>query len=199
MQETNNNSNFNKSELWSLSLRDLFYKYIRFLPWFVLSVALSLFGAYAYLRYATPIYATGGTLVIKTELQGGRGDKYDDIFGGGKSQNIQSEIEVLRSRSLMARVVQKKNLQFSYFVKGKIKTANIYKASPFYLEVSNLKDPDRAFTLKIKVVDENGFRLNSDTRTIPFNQPFVNQFGSFRLMRNVGIGLSKDYSIVYQP
>ena len=199
MQETNNNSNFNKSELWSLSLRDLFYKYIRFLPWFVLSVALSLFGAYAYLRYATPIYATGGTLVIKTEQQGGRGDKYDDIFGGGKSQNIQSEIEVLRSRSLMARVVQKKNLQFSYFVKGKIKTANIYKASPFYLEVSNLKDPDRAFTLKIKVVDENGFRLNSDTITIPFNQPFVNQFGSFRLMRNVGIGLSKDYSIVYQP
>ena len=198
MQENNNNS-FNKSELWSLSLRDLFYKYIRFLPWFVLSVALSLFGAYAYLRYATPIYATGGTLVIKTEQQGGRGDKYDDIFGGGKSQNIQSEIEVLRSRSLMARVVQKKNLQFSYFVKGKIKTANIYKASPFYLEVSNLKDPDRAFTLKIKVVDENGFRLNSDTRTIPFNQPFVNQFGSFRLMRNVGIGLSKDYSIVYQP
>lgn len=198
MQETNHN-NFNKSELWSLSLRDLFYKYIRFLPWFVLSVALSLFGAYAYLRYATPIYATGGTLVIKTEQQGGRGDKYDDIFGGGKSQNIQSEIEVLRSRSLMQRVVQKKNLQFSYFVKGKIKTANIYKASPFYLEVSSLKDPERAFTLKIKVVDESGFRLNSDTRVIPFDQAFVNQFGSFRLMRNKGIGLSKDYSIVYQP
>ena len=198
MQETNHN-NFNKSELWSLSLRDLFYKYIRFLPWFVLSVALSLFGAYAYLRYATPIYATGGTLVIKTEQQGGRSDKYDDIFGGGKSQNIQSEIEVLRSKALMMRVVQKRNLQFSYYVKGKIKTANIYKTSPFYLEVSSLKDPERGFTMKIKVVDESGFRLNSETRIIPFNQQFATSYGSFRLMRNLALGLSKDYSIVYQP
>ncbi len=198
MQE-NNNSNFNKSELWSLSLRDLFYKYVRFLPWFVLSVALALFGAYAYLRYATPIYATGGTLVIKTEQQGGRGDKYDDIFGGGKSQNIQSEIEVLRSRSLMARVVKKINLQFSYYVKGKIKTVNIYRASPFYLEVSALKDTNQAFNLKIKIVSENTFRINSDPAVIPFDQPFVNIFGSFRLVRNKGMALAKDYTISYMP
>ncbi|MBK7561784.1 MAG: hypothetical protein IPI68_09730 [Chitinophagaceae bacterium] len=99
--------NNSKSELWSLSLRDLFYKYVRFLPIFVLSVSVALFGAYAYLRYATPIYSTTGTLIIKSEQKGGRGDKFDDIFGGGKSQNIQSEIEILKSRGLMARVVEK--------------------------------------------------------------------------------------------
>ena len=62
MQETNNNNNLHKSELWSLSIRDLFYKYVRFLPWFVLSVAVALFGAYAYLRYTTPIYSTAAYL-----------------------------------------------------------------------------------------------------------------------------------------
>ena len=110
MQEpsSNGNPNINKSELWSLSLRDLFYKYVRFLPAFVLSVAIALFGAYAYLRYATPVYSTSATLVIKTEGQRGRNDKYDDIFEGSKSQNIQSEIEVLRSKILMARVVESK-------------------------------------------------------------------------------------------
>src|SRR6478672_10844957 len=100
MQDPSNNGNTGtsnaKTELWSLSLRDLFYKYVRFLPVFVLSVAVALFGAYAYLRYATPIYSTSSTLVIKTEQQGrGSNDKYEDIFGGSKSQNIQSEIEVL--------------------------------------------------------------------------------------------------------
>lgn len=198
LQESNSNG-FNKSELWSLSLRDLFYKYIRFLPWFVLSVAVALFGAYAYLRYATPIYATGGTLVIKTEQQqGGRGDKYDDIFGGGKSQNIQSEIEVLRSKALMMRVVQKKNLQFSYYVKGKIKTVNIYKASPFYLEVLKINNPEGGFALKIKVNDEITFRINNETKLTAFNEAFTNQYGSFRLLRNKSIGLSKDYVIFYQ-
>ena len=68
MEEQNNGTtNNSRSELWSLSLRDLFYKYVRFLPIFILSVAVALLGAYAYLRYATSIYNTGGTLIIKSE------------------------------------------------------------------------------------------------------------------------------------
>ena len=131
-----------KSELFSLSLRDLFYKYVRFLPVFVLSVAVGLFGSYLYLRYATSIYSTGATLVVKSEQGGGRGDKFDDIFGGGsgKSSNMQSEIEILKSKGLMNRVVNKKNLQFSYYAIGKFKTINIYKYGPFLIEALQLND-----------------------------------------------------------
>ncbi len=195
----NGNPNLHKSELWSLSLRDLFYKYIRFIPWFALSVAVTLFGAYAYLRYATPIYSTSGTLVIKTEQQGGRGDKYDDIFSGGKSQNIQSEIEVLRSKGLMTRVVQKKNLQFSYFVKGKIKTANIYKSGPFYLDPVKIIDSSIGFTLKIKFQDDRNFRINEENTLLTFDKPFNIGAGTFKLVRHPYGGMSKDYIITYQP
>src|SRR6188474_2397992 len=90
--------NANKSELFSLSLRDLFYKYVRFLPIFILSVAFALFIAFVYLRYATRYYNVGGTMHIKSEPQGGRSDKYDDIFLNAKAINITSEIEVLKSR-----------------------------------------------------------------------------------------------------
>ncbi len=200
MQEpSHNNNNLQKNELWSLSLRDLFYKYIRFLPWFVLSVAMALFGAYAYLRYATPIYSTSATLVIKTEQQGGRGDKYDDIFSGGKSQNIQSEIEVMKSKGLMSRVVLKKNLQFSYYVKGKIKTVNIYKACPFYLQAMKINDSSYGFTLKIKFADQKSFRVNNEDTLIGFDQPFINQFGTFKLSRYNNGNISRDYSVLYHP
>ncbi|MFN8289399.1 MAG: polysaccharide biosynthesis tyrosine autokinase [Chitinophagaceae bacterium] len=195
----NNNNNLGKSELWSLSLRDLFYKYVRFLPWFVLSVAVALFGAYAYLRYATPIYSTGGTLVIKTEQQGGRNDKYDDIFNGGKSQNIQSEIEVLKSKALMSRVVKSKNLQVSYFVKGKIKSLNLYTASPFRLEAVNMLDSNRAFTLKIKITGAEKFRVNNDPHEYAFSQPFTTPNGTFQLLRIYNSNLSRDYSVTYLP
>ncbi|MFZ9388782.1 MAG: Wzz/FepE/Etk N-terminal domain-containing protein, partial [Chitinophagaceae bacterium] len=173
MQETPQNNNLQKSELWSLSLRDLFYKYVRFLPWFVLSVALALLGAYAYLRYATPIYSTFGTLVIKTEQQGGKGsDKYDDIFSGGKIQNIQSEIEVLKSKGLMTRVVQKKSLQYGYYVKGKIKTANIYGVCPFYIEAVNMKDSAYGFSLKLKFGAGDKFQVEEDKTLYTFGQTF---------------------------
>ncbi|MEO6613171.1 MAG: Wzz/FepE/Etk N-terminal domain-containing protein, partial [Chitinophagaceae bacterium] len=190
-----------KSELWSLSLRDLFYKYIRFLPIFVLSVAIALLGAYAYLRYATPIYSTTGTLIIKSDLPNARGDKFDDIFGGGgsgKSQNIQNEIEVLKSKGLMSRVVEKLNLQYSYYVKGKIKTINIYKFGPFLIEASEIIDSSQAFTLKIKFVNDQAFKVNNDNTVIGFGRYFKNQFGTFRLIRQLG-PVSKDYTIQYQP
>ncbi len=56
MEVNNLNPDFNpnKNELSNLSLRDLFFKYIRFLPVFILSVAVALLGAFLYLRYAVP-------------------------------------------------------------------------------------------------------------------------------------------------
>lgn len=199
MEESVNNTNRHKSELWSLSLRDLFYKYVRFLPIFVLSVAVALLGAYAYLRYATSIYGTGGTLIIKSETQGGRNDKFDDIFGGGKTQNIQSEIEVLKSKGLMERVVAKQNLQYNYYVKGKFKTINIYKYGPFLLETLQLNDSSRSFKLKIKFANDKQFRVNEDKTFISFGQYFKNGYGTFRLVRNPQTGIAKDYSIEYKP
>ena len=202
MQEpsTNGNPTNNKSELWSLSLRDLFYKYVRFIPIFVLSVALALFGAYAYLRYATPIYSTQSTMVIKTGDPNGRNDKYDDIFGGSKGSNIQSEIEVLKSKGLMARVVQKKNLQYSYYIKGKIKSQDIYKQTPFKLTTIELADSNSSFTLKLKFNKDGSFKINKDPVSVPLGREFKDQFGIFRLDR-VGNNRfsSAIYTIVYSP
>src|SRR5450631_2319347 len=117
----------NRSELWSLSFRDLFYKYVRFLPLFLLSVALFLLAAFLYLRYATSVYNVGGTMLIRSEEQSGRqNDQFEQLISNNKASNIQNEIEILKSRPLMERVVNSLNLQFSYYIKGKIKTINIY-------------------------------------------------------------------------
>jgi len=191
--------NTGRSELLSLSFRDLFYKYVRFLPFFLLSTAFALFIAFVYLRYATPIYSVGGTLLIKSEQQGGgRNDKFSEIFGN-KTSNIQSEIEVLKSRPLMERVVKKLNLQFSYYVKGKIKTVNIYKQGPFLIDAFQLTDSSSSFTLKIKFLNDHEFRINDDNTVIGFGQLFKNSRGVFRLTRNPYGGVSKDYSVTWQP
>src|SRR4030095_2473271 len=167
MEETVN-INTARSELFSLSFRDLFYKYVRFLPLFLISVAFALFIAYIYLRYATPIYGSLGTLVIKADPTGGRGDKFEDVFMGGRASNIQNEMEVLKSRPLMERVVKKLGLQFSYFVVGKIKTLNIYKNGPFLVDAFQLADSSRAFTLKIKFINDHQFLVNDDKTIIGF-------------------------------
>jgi len=202
MQENEQvNINTNRSELLSLSFRDLFYKYVRFLPLFLLSVAFALFIAYIYLRYATPIYSAGGTMLIKSEQKGGGGgnDKFEDVFVGSRGSNIQNEIEVLKSKPLMERVVKKLGLQFNYYVKGKIKTINIYKQGAFLVEPVELADSLRPFSWKVKFINDHAFRINDDKTVISFGQYFKNANGLFRVNRNPYGGVSKEYNVTYQP
>src|SRR3954464_2148194 len=97
------------NEPTSLSIKDLFFKYLRFLPLFIISVALSLFVAYIYLRYATPIYSATGSMIIKEDQVLKGNDKYDQFLASDHSKDIQNEIEVLKSRPLMERVVKSLN------------------------------------------------------------------------------------------
>jgi tyrosine-protein kinase Etk/Wzc len=194
------NANSNRSELWSLSLRDLFYKYVRFLPVFLLSVALCLFIAYAYLRYATRIYSASGTMLIKNEQQGRNSstDKFEDLFMNNKAQNIASEIEILKSRPLMERVVRRLGLQASYFAVGKLTNNNIYKQGPFLVE-ARLRDSSISFRLNIKFLNQSEFRINNDRQIIRFGQTFIHQGDTFLLIRNPQMPVGKEYFVDWAP
>jgi len=193
--------NKNKSELSNLSVRDLFYKYVRFMPLILLSVALSLLIGFAYLRYATRIYSANGTLLIKSEQSKGGSDKVEDLLSGGnKTQNIQSEIEILKSRPLMTRVVNKLNLQFSYFAKGTIiKSLNVYKQGPFIIEAFELADSSASFSMGFKFIGNEQFHVNGKSELFNFGQLFRNGYGVFRLVKNGAMSSTPDFTVVRQP
>jgi tyrosine-protein kinase Etk/Wzc len=195
----NNTVTQNKSELWNLSFRDLFFKYVRFLPVFVLSVAFALLGAYLYLRYTVPIYQVGGSIIIKNEQAGGRGDKVDELFAGNRGMNIQSEIEILKSRPLMQRVVEKLNLQFSYYAIGKIKTVNIYKQGPFIVNALQIVDSSRSFAFKVRVFNGKEFSINKEKRILRFGDSFKTAFGIFSLTKNFDFSVGNEYNVVWMP
>ncbi len=186
-----------KSELSRLSIKDLFYKYIRFLPLFIICLALSLIVAWLYLRYATLVYQSTGTMVIQEETNTSRsGDKLDDIFSSGGKKNILNEIEYIKSKKLMTRVVETLHLNFGYVAIGKVKELNIYKSSPFIVEPFELKD-SASFTLEIDFVTSQSFKVNGDG-PLSFGQLFRNQFGVFRLNRNEGV-VGEKYRVTWDP
>src|SRR3982750_2158988 len=118
-----------KNELSNLGIKELFYKYVRFLPLFVISVALSLFVAFVYLRYATLVYRSTGTMIVQDEKgSGGSDDKLEKALNSDNNKNIQNEIEYLQSKQMMMRVVKSRNLNFTYMAKGNIKKLKVYKS-----------------------------------------------------------------------
>jgi tyrosine-protein kinase Etk/Wzc len=131
-----------RSDQGNFNLKELFFKYLRFLPLFILSVSLALGVAFIYLRYSPSVYGSGGLLVLKDQkTETGQGDeKFQQLFVNDRSKNMQNEVEYLRAQPLMERVVTALNLNYSYYAKGKIKEQNIYKDAPFHLEPIVIKD-----------------------------------------------------------
>jgi tyrosine-protein kinase Etk/Wzc len=187
-----------KTEVSSLTLRDLFYKYIRFLPLFIISIALSLLVAYLYLRYATLVFSATGTMVVQDQKSGGgSNDKFEQILETDNSKNIQNEIEYIKSRQLMNRVVKALNLNFTYTAVGKIKELNIYKSSPFTLEPFKINDSS-SFTLQIDFQNNNNFKINGNG-PFTFGQVFENQYGVFRLNKTTSGDIANKYKVTWQP
>jgi uncharacterized protein involved in exopolysaccharide biosynthesis len=190
-----------KAELGNLSLKDIFYKYIRFLPLFILSVALALLAAYTYLRYANQVYRAAGSMLIKSETNNNQSDKVENILmGNNRAQNIQSEIEILKSRPLMARVVSKLNLQFGYTAKGRIKDQNVYKQAPFIIDALKISDSARAFSMKIKFNNSTQFRINNETHDFGLTRYLKISTGHLRLIRNgVQPIAGSEFTLTWRP
>src|SRR5688572_3812309 len=184
-------------DLGSLSIKDLFFKYVRFLPVFLVSVALCLLGAYLYLRYTTPIYRVTGTLIFKQEDQGS-GGKFDDIFNAKNVSDVQSEIEILKSQALMERVVDSVKLQTSYFAVGKIKTLNIYTDCPFRLNIIKLTDSFSSFKMNFTFPTENEFKVNKESERFTFGDIFGNSYGLFSLTKTYNGAKGKEFNVEWR-
>jgi tyrosine-protein kinase Etk/Wzc len=188
-----------KVEQDGLTFKELLLKYLRFLPLFVISLALALLVAYVYLRYTTPIYQSSGALIVKEDNGSSSGnstsDRFQQMFVLDNSINVKNEIEILRSRPLMRRVVEDLNLNITYFVIGKIKESNIYTTSPLRIEIYEITDSSNSFALPIVVQDNKTFSIGE--RKILFGEKFENEFGIFRLNYNPVATLSKEYRIVW--
>src|SRR3954454_18751746 len=114
---------------FKLSAKELIYKYLYFLPLFIVSVIISLAIAHLYLKYQTLYYVSGISILIK-EDRGSRGagnaEALDEIVLFKPRTNMANEIEILKSATLMERVVRAENLNTQYFIEGKLKRSETY-------------------------------------------------------------------------
>ena len=113
--------NYSVKEIQESSIKDILVKYIYSWKWFVLSIALAIFLGFVYIRYQTPQFEVNASILIKDDKKGGLSDElsaFQDLEVLKNNKNIDNEIEILKSRELMTRVVKELNLNISYFSYG---------------------------------------------------------------------------------
>ncbi|MDO6390992.1 polysaccharide biosynthesis tyrosine autokinase [Pontibacter sp. BT731] len=180
------------TESESFDLRGALNKYQRYWYLFVATILLSLAGAYTYMRYSTPQYLISSTLLIQDNNKGA--SVYENSFFNElgifqTNQSINDEIELLKSITLLQRVVKDLSLYVNYYVEGNIKTEEIYGSSlPIKVVVSDLKPQSFAKTLRVQIKDKNTFILNDEeTETShEFGQKIVMPYATFTITATPG-------------
>ncbi|MBU7571665.1 MAG: polysaccharide biosynthesis tyrosine autokinase [Flavobacterium sp.] len=156
ISQENHESDFN--------IREQVEKYLVHWKWFALSVIVVLGLAFLYLRYSTPLYKATATILVKDDKKGGLASELSvlsDLGVGTSKSNVDNEVEILKSRTLTEKTVSKLHLNIHYLSHGRVKSSELYKASPIVVVYSpaNEQYKKEVHTFTIESVNANKFKL----------------------------------------
>ncbi|WP_179318030.1 GumC family protein [Winogradskyella helgolandensis] len=204
MDNSFNNISFNEED--NIDIKQELRRYLRYWPWFVLTLFVMLTSAYLYLRYAPRIFETYSKVKILDESDGLELPTSAFIFKRSNI-NLENEIEILTSYLIMNRVVRELNLNTSFYEEGTIQTSQI-EALPF--DFKQVIHPDSivgnlSYQIRIK---GNGLEINdlvtgkmfsiadSTTQYLEYDLPFEVSFNATDLET---LPKGKTYIINFNP
>lgn len=94
----------------------LFFKYVIHWPWFVACALICAGLAFAYLRYQIPVYEVSSSILIKEDNKKSANNALQTMQDFGMlsmTSNFDNELELLKSRTLIKKVVSRLNLYTS--------------------------------------------------------------------------------------
>ena len=141
MIEGKNGKHMEQSEE-QVNIQEIFFRYLIHWPWFVVSVIVCVACAWGYLRLTTPVYNITATVLIKDDKKGGGASMSSELEKMGldgfvsSSNNVDNEIEVLRSKSLAREVVNNLGLFVTYMDEDRFPKRDLYRTSPVLVSLT---------------------------------------------------------------
>jgi tyrosine-protein kinase Etk/Wzc len=135
MSDDDQSSDFN--------LREAIERNLSHWRWYLLGAFISLCCACFYLRYTTPQYKAATTILVKDDKKGGMLSElsaFSDMgLGSAMKSNVDNEVEILKSRTLVENTVKDLELNISIFEKSRIRTVDVYKNATIDVRFVNPK------------------------------------------------------------
>lgn len=169
-------------------IRDIFLQYIKYWPYFLISLLTCLCLCYLYLKYSTPGYKIVAKVLITDEKKGKivTTPIYNDL-GIVTSSNIDNEIEVLSSRSLMRLVIESLGYNIFYYKEVDGKKIEIReKELPFRVTIDKEYTPGE-FTIEYDNSKKLIFIMNDTNKIIKDRQSFESALGKLTVVLNENI------------
>ncbi|MFA5851080.1 MAG: polysaccharide biosynthesis tyrosine autokinase [Spirochaetales bacterium] len=181
MNNNNNNDtiNFSENDSYEPSFREVFFKYIRHWKWFLLSLIISIGLSYLYIRLSTPQYKLETDLLIKDNKGnlGGTSDLLKDLDLFSSDKIIDNEIQILKSNTILEKVVKGLNLQTSYYSTKGVRLHEVYENLPLKVQLFNAGSGfDYTKKYVIRLLNKNEVAING--KKYPVNKPILLDLGT---------------------
>lgn len=152
--------------------------------WFLIGLLVTFFAAFLFLRYSIPQYKANTLILVKDELKGHMTSELEAFrelgLIGDIKDNVDNEIEVLKSRTLIESAVRTLQLNVSYFGLGRVKSEEIYDESPIQIVfLKTTKEYNKnAHQYSVKYLNKNQFT---------FLDHFEQKIGDFKFGETISI------------
>lgn len=144
--------------------------------WPVLGLAIGFAVARVKLRYATTIYQVSGSVLLNDQTQRSLTEEAITAqLGFDQTSSVENELQVLKSSSLMRRVVDSLGLHVSYYIQGRVKTTEQYPPIGAKLLTAEPENLAYGAQLRIQLLDDQSFilvRSEEDTLLCQYGTPF---------------------------
>ncbi|QCT93969.1 polysaccharide biosynthesis tyrosine autokinase [Caminibacter mediatlanticus TB-2] len=184
-----------------LDIKEVFQIIKRNIVWILFFILLSVGAALVYLYFATPMYKTYGTVEVSTGNSQSAGNDILaqalnlDVMGPNA---INTEMQILKSRRMIERVLNHINFTRRYFIIKNFKTKEVLeKSSPIIIKVFNGEN----IVLTIKPLNQRQFKLlkynNIDIDKIfEFNNTIKLNNIKFEIIKKSPLDLDSKYKIL---
>lgn len=220
MAEVNNNNNNNNiEEESSINLKELLFVMLNNWHYFIICIVVSILIFFAISKFSTPQYEAKATILIKNNENAlSQLSMLDNSFGGNKS-NFQNEIGQIQSYTMTKRAVKSLDLYVNYYQKSNFQKIEIYKDSPFIVELDLFKLQTVDIPIKVEILSKDKYILSYDSKenarqydygqdmlledkvsfsgknkTLAFGEWYESDGMKFRLLRNDEIDFNPNFT-----
>ena len=161
-------------------LGQMIYKFKPHWPIFLLLVIIGIGCGWIYLRFATPIYETSATLLIKDERKGTIESKTIESLDQLSSKKIiENEMEVIQSNSLISNVVKQLHLYAQVYQKQKFRDVLAFSSSPIDIQIEAVDDIEPVENVKFSFNKQDSTVI-IDNSAYPINKWILTTYGKVK-------------------
>ena len=142
------------------NLYEIFFKYLTYWPWFLVSILICVISTIIYIRYTTPIYSISSKILIKEQDNRRRNTNplasINDLGNFTIVNNIIDELEIIKSKTLVEKAISDLGLYISYTQHRKTGyDLQLYKNAPVQVYMTPEEASQLISLVQLKMVYNN--------------------------------------------